>query len=72
MEPGYTCVTTFQMMPIAARQERGHYSNMISVHYSEGNIFHVTSETLFKELSQFSYQLWKNKLAFGVGTTLHY
>ena len=35
------------------------------------SIFHVTSETLFKEIFQSSYQLWKNKLAFGVGTTLH-
>ena len=47
-EPGYTCVTTFQMMPIAARQDRGHYSNLFSVHYSEGNIFHVTSENTFE------------------------
>ena len=39
-------------MPIAARQKRGHYLNLFSVHYSEGNIFHVTSETLFKELSR--------------------
>ena len=46
------------MMPIAARQDRSHYSNLFSVHYSEGNIFNVTSETLFKELSQFSYQLY--------------
>ena len=58
-------------MPIAARQDRGHYPNLFSVLYSEGNIFHVASETLFKELSQFSYQLWKNKLAFVVGTTFH-
>ena len=46
------------MMPIAARQDRGHYLNLFSVHYSEGNVVHVTSETLFKELSQFSYQLF--------------
>ena len=43
-----------------------------SLYILKESIFHVTSETLFKELSQSSYQPWKNKLAFGVGTTLHY
>ena len=50
-EPGYTRATTFQVMPIAARQDRGHYLNLFSVYYSEGNIFHDTSEIRFKELS---------------------
>ena len=51
-------------MPIAARQDRGHYLNLFSVHYSEGNVVHVTSETLFKELSQFSYQLFFSSFFF--------
>ena len=31
-EPGYACATTFQMMPIATRQKRGHYLNLFPVH----------------------------------------
>ena len=38
LEAGYTYASTFQNMPIAARQA-SHHSNRFSVHQSKGNIF---------------------------------
>ena len=52
LEPGYTCVITFQILPIAVRpKKRGLIRIGFQFTRVNESIFHFISETIFKELS---------------------